>query len=187
MKKISIFVSGTGTNAEHIVKHFAGSTSVAVGSVICNRRHAPVIERLRPLGIEVQVFGREEWLHPINVTRLLQDSGVDLIVLAGFLAIVREPLLSAFEGRILNIHPSLLPKFGGPGYWGGNVHEAVIAAGERKSGITIHQVSAEVDCGAIVAQYRCPVLPGDTPATLEARVHGLEYLYYPQVIEQALR
>ena len=186
MKRIAIFASGSGTNAENIVRYFAKSATVEVAAVITNRRQATVIERLRPLGVEVEYYPKAEWQEPAQVTRRLTEAGVDLVVLAGFLAVVRDPLLSAFEGRIINIHPSLLPKYGGDGMWGGNVHEAVIEAGEKESGITIHQVTAQVDRGPIVAQFTCPVLPDDTPDTLEARIHQLEYRHYPQVIEQLL-
>ena len=186
MKRIAIFASGSGTNAENIVRHFAQSSTIEVAAVITNRRAATVIDRLRPLGIEVEYYPKDEWQHPSTVTRRLTEAGVDLVVLAGFLAVVRDPLLTAFADRIINIHPSLLPKYGGDGMWGGNVHEAVIQAGERESGITIHQVTAQVDGGPIVAQFTCPVLPDDTPESLEARIHQLEYRYYPQVIEQML-
>ena len=186
MKRIAIFASGSGTNAENIVRYFQHSTTVQVAAVITNRRQATVIDRLRPLGIEVEYFPKDEWKCPENVTRRLQEAHVDLIVLAGFLAVVREPLLTAYAGRIINIHPSLLPKYGGDGMWGGNVHQAVIDAPEPESGITIHQVTAQVDSGPIVAQFTCPVLPTDTADTLEARVHQLEYRHFPQVIEQLL-
>ena len=187
MKRIAIFASGSGTNAENIVRYFAHSARVQVAAVITNRRAAGVIDRLRPLGIDVEYYPKAEWLHPVNVTRRLTEAGIDLVVLAGFLAVVREPLLTAFAGRIINIHPSLLPKYGGDGMWGGNVHEAVIQAGESESGITIHQVTAQVDGGPIVAQHTCPVLPNDTPDTLEARIHQLEYRHYPRIIELLLQ
>ena len=186
MKRIAIFASGSGTNAENIVRHFSHHDAIEVAAVITNRRAAAVIERLRPLGIDVEYYPKQEWLCPASVTQRLTEAGIDLVVLAGFLAVVRDPLLTAFEGRIINIHPSLLPKYGGDGMWGGNVHEAVIAAGESESGITIHQVTKQVDAGPIVAQFTCPVLPGDTPDTLEARIHQLEYQHYPRVIEQLL-
>lgn len=186
MKRIAIFASGSGTNAENIVRCFANSPRVEVAAVITNRRAATVIDRLRPLGIEVEYYPKDEWKCPEKVTQRLCDAKVDLVVLAGFLAVVREPLLTAFEGRIINIHPSLLPKYGGDGMWGGNVHQAVIDSHEPESGITIHQVTAEVDGGPIVAQFTCPVLPDDSADTLEARIHQLEYRHYPEVIEQLL-
>lgn len=184
--RISIFVSGNGTNAENFIRYFQGNEHIEVASVLCNHAQAPVIERLKPYGYTVQVFDRESWKKPDEIVHLLQKQGIDLIVLAGFLAIVHEPLLSAFEGRIVNIHPSLLPKFGEKGMWGHHVHEAVVAAGEKESGITVHLVSGQVDGGAIVDQRRCPLLAGDTPESLEARVHALEYRYYPEIVEQLL-
>lgn len=187
MKRIAIFASGSGTNAENIARYFAQSTTIQVAAVITNRSQARVIDRMKPLGIDVDYYPKQEWLYPENVTRRLTEAGIDLIVLAGFLAVVHDPLLTAFEGRIINIHPSLLPKYGGDGMWGGNVHEAVIQAGEKESGITIHQVTAKVDGGPIIAQFTCPVLPDDTPDTLEKRIHQLEYHYYPKVIETLLK
>ncbi|MBR6282695.1 MAG: phosphoribosylglycinamide formyltransferase [Muribaculaceae bacterium] len=186
MKRIAIFASGSGTNAENIVRYFAYSTTVQVALVITNRQTAGVIDRLRPLGIDVEYFPKAEWRCPVCVTQQLIEAGVDLVVLAGFLAVVREPLLSSFAGHIINIHPSLLPKYGGEGMWGGNVHEAVIQAGDSESGITIHQVTAHIDGGPILAQHTCPVFPDDTPETLETRIHHLEYVHYPRVIELLL-
>lgn len=186
-KRIGIFVSGNGTNAENFIRYFHGSKNIEVFSVLCNRAGAPVIDRLKPYGYHVQVFAKESWEKPDEIVELLQRQGIDLIVLAGFLAIVHEPLLSAFDGRIVNIHPSLLPKFGGKGMWGHHVHEAVVAAGERESGITVHLVSGQVDGGTIIEQRRCPVLPTDTPESLEARIHQLEYRYYPMIVERFLQ
>lgn len=185
-KRISIFVSGNGTNAENIIRSFANDSEVEVVSVLTNKADAPAIKRLRPLGMEVKFYSKNCWEKPDEIVAELQNEGVDLVVLAGFLAIVREPLLSAYSGRILNIHPSLLPLHGGKGMWGRRTHEAVLAAGERQSGITVHLVSDQIDGGKIVAQRLCPVLPDDSPASLEARVHELEYLYYPDIIKQFL-
>ena len=176
MKRIAIFASGSGTNAENIVRHFAQSSTIEVAAVITNRRAATVIERLRPLGIEVEYYPKDEWLHPSNVARRLTEAGVHLVVLAGFLAVVRDPLLTAFAGRIINIHPSLLPKYGGDGMWGGNVHEAVIQAGERESGITIVMISSELEelrqiCDriAIISDGR---IAGILPATDSSEAFG---------------
>lgn len=183
--RIAILASGNGTNAEHIVRHLAQRGTVEVAAVISNKANAPVIGRLEPLGIQVTVIDdREAWRHPDAISAHLQSLGVDLIVLAGFLAIVREPLLSDFSGRIINIHPSLLPRHGGPGMWGIHVHEAVLAAGDSESGITIHSIDATVDSGTIVEQHSCPVLEGDTPETLAKRVHGLEYEFFPAAVER---
>lgn len=182
--RIAIFASGNGTNAERIVRYFAQRGTVEVAAVMTNVADAPVISRLRPLGVTVDIIGRDEWKSPSGVLCELQKRNVDLIVLAGFLAMVREPLLSAYSGRIVNLHPSLLPLHGGKGMWGHHVHEAVLAAKETESGITIHLVTAQIDGGTIIEQHRCPVMPNDTPDTLANRVHQLEYQFYPPAIER---
>ena len=182
--RIAILASGNGTNAERLVKYFAQRGTVQVAAVMTNVATAPVIERLIPLGIGVEVHGRDEWKQPDGILRTLAERKVDLVVLAGFLAMVREPLLSAFSGRIVNLHPSLLPRHGGKGMWGLHVHEAVLSSGDTQSGITIHLVTAEVDGGAIVEQHSCPVLTSDTPQSLAERVHQLEYQYFPAAVER---
>lgn len=187
MKRIAILASGSGTNAENLVRYFAGHPDIKVATVICNRRQAGVFNRLRPLGIDVEYFGKEHWLDPTQVTRHLKNLHVDLVVLSGFLAVIREPMLSEFRDRIVNIHPSLLPRHGGPGMYGHHVHEDVLADGDTLSGITIHLVNEKVDGGRILAQFTCPVLPDDTPDTLAARIHPLEYAHFPPTIEQYLR
>ena len=182
--RIAILASANGTNAERLVQSFAQRGTVQVAAVMTNVATAPVIERLRPLGIGVEVRGRDEWKQPDGILRTLAELKVDLVVLAGFLAMVREPLLSAFSGCIVNLHPSLLPRHGGKGMWGLHVHEAVLSSGDTQSGITIHLVTAEVDGGAIVEQHSCPVLTSDTPQSLAERVHQLEYQYFPAAVER---
>lgn len=182
--RIAILASGNGTNAERLVKYFAQRGTVQVAAVMTNVATAPVIGRLKPLGIDVEVRGRDEWKQPDGIARALAGRNVELVVLAGFLAMVREPLLSAYSGRIVNLHPSLLPLHGGKGMWGMHVHEAVLASGDTQSGITIHLVTAEVDGGAIVEQHSCPVLATDTPQSLAERVHQLEYRYFPAAVER---
>ena len=186
MKRIAIFLSGTGTNAERLIKHFAQSDTVEVAIVISNTTKAPAIERLKPLGVEVEVWGRDTWRDQTELARYLTEKSIDVIVLAGFLAIIGEPLLKAFPDRIVNIHPALLPKHGGKGMWGHHVHEAVLRDGDKESGITIHLVNDQVDGGTILEQHRCPVMPGDTPDTLAARVHQLEYQYFPSAVDHFL-
>lgn len=184
MTRIAILASGSGTNAENIVRYFAGHPTIQVATVISNRRAAGVINRLRPLGIEVEYFGKEHWADNTAVTSHLQQLGVDLVVLSGFLAMVGEPMLTVYAGHIVNIHPSLLPRHGGKGMYGHYVHESVLASGDKQSGITIHLVTDVPDGGPIVEQHTCPVMPDDTPDTLAARVHQLEYAYFPQAIER---
>ena len=187
MKRIAILASGSGTNAENLVRYFTGHPTIEVAIVICNRGQAGVYDRLRPLGIEVEYWGKEHWVDPTQLTRHQQQLQVDLVVLSGFLAVVREPLLTAYRDRIVNIHPSLLPRHGGPGMYGHHVHEAVLAAGDTTSGITIHLVNEQVDGGRILAQFTCPVMPDDTPDTLAARIHPLEYAHFPPVVEQYVK
>lgn len=186
MHRIAIFASGSGTNAERIVTYFREHPSIEVALILSNKADAYVLERARNLGIPVAVFDRQQFRDSDIVLNILKNNRIDFIVLAGFLWLVPNHLLDTFHGRILNIHPALLPKYGGKGMYGMNVHEAVIASGDTESGITIHQVNERYDRGDIVFQARCPVLPGDTPETLANRVHLLEYEYYPIVIEQQL-
>lgn len=186
-KNIAILASGNGTNAERIARYFERSDTVCVRLVLTNRNTAFALQRAEALGIENHCFSKEQWVDGSEVLALLQRCRIDFVVLAGFLARVPNNILAAFPGRMVNIHPSLLPKFGGKGMYGDRVHQAVIEAGERESGITIHYTSEIYDEGAVVFQAACPVLPDDTPETLAARVHALEYEHYPQVIERLLK
>lgn len=186
VQNIAILASGSGTNAENIIRYFQSDESVCVDSVLTNRQAALVVERAQRLQVPSFFFPKEKWAEGTEILRLLEERKVDFLVLAGFLARVPDALLRAYPDRIVNIHPSLLPKFGGKGMYGNRVHEAVLAAGEPESGITIHYVNERFDEGASIAQYRCPVLPQDTADTLAQRVHALEYAYYPQVIRQLL-
>lgn len=187
MYNIAIFASGDGSNAENIARHFAASTTARVKCVLSNKSEAGVHRRMERLGIPSLTFAKQQWLEGTEIADFLKSEEIDLIVLAGFLSLVQPPIIDAFPGRIINIHPSLLPKFGGRGMWGMNVHRAVLEAGERESGITIHYVNNEMDCGDIILQAHCPVAPDDTPETLCARVHALEYLHYPTVIASLLQ
>lgn len=186
MKNIAILASGDGSNAEAIAKYFSNSDSVKVVAVLSNKDNAGVHSRMKALEIPTFTFPRNEWAQPDGILDLLRRLDVDLIVLAGFLCMIQPAIIDAYQGRIINIHPSLLPKFGGAGMWGHHVHEAVIAAQETISGITIHHVTNEVDGGKIIFQASCPVEQNDTPSTLAQRVHKLEHTHYPKVIEQLL-
>jgi len=185
-RNIAIFASGNGTNAENIIKYFSGNKDIKVKIVMANKADAFVLERAHRLGIPTLYINREQWADATHILTLLHEQQIDFIVLAGFLARIPDALLHAYPNRIVNIHPSLLPKFGGKGMYGNKVHEAVVAAGETESGITIHYLNEHYDEGQIIAQYRCPVLPDDTPQDVATRVHALEYEYYPKVIEQLL-
>lgn len=184
MTNIVIFASGTGTNAENIARHFADSDVVNVAALFTGNSRAGAIGRMERYGVPCRVFSREQWNNPAEIVDELRRLDTRLIVLAGFLSMVHKPIIDAVGGNIINIHPSLLPRHGGKGMWGMNVHRAVLDAGDQESGITIHYVTEEIDGGAIICQRRCPVMPGDTPESLAERVHQLEYEALPEVIGQ---
>lgn len=186
-KNIAILASGNGTNAENLIRFFRLAGTAEVQLVLCNRPKAYVLERACKLQVPCRYVPQEEWSDGSRVLAILQEYQIDFIALAGFMAFVPSVVLQAYPGRVVNIHPSLLPKFGGKGMYGQHVHEAVLAAHETESGISIHYVNERYDEGKLIAQYHCPVLPKDTPADLAARVHALEYKYYPLVIENLLK
>ncbi len=187
MTKIAIFASGSGTNAENIARYFSNSEEIEIAVILSNKQRAGVHERARKLGIPSYTFSKTEFDDGELILETLHQYGVDVIVLAGFLLKVSPPLLEAFPYKIINIHPALLPKYGGKGMYGDHVHRAVVDAGEKESGISIHYVNEEYDEGDIIFQARCEVLPGDTPADVAQKVHELEYTYFPQVIAKLLR
>ncbi len=183
--KIAVFASGSGSNAERMVEHFNKTVEKRVVLILTNNPRAFVLERARRLGVPSVVFDRNE-LRSGRVLQILREHDIDVVVLAGFLWLVPEAIIRAYRGRIVNIHPALLPRYGGKGMYGLHVHRAVIGNGEKESGITIHQVNEEYDKGDILFQARCPVLPGDTPEALQERVHALEYEHYPRVVEELI-
>lgn len=185
-KNIAVLASGNGTNAENIIRYFQDSESVHIGLVLTNRETAFVMERARCLNVPSVYIPKEEWKEGMSVLALLRDRKIDFIVLAGFLARVPDCILHAYPNKIINIHPSLLPKFGGKGMYGNRVHEAVVAAGEKESGITIHYINENFDEGKIIRQYKCPIWPGETAEQVAEKVHALEYEYYPQVIAELI-
>lgn len=188
MTRIAIFASGSGTNAENIARIFNEGSRLNVSLVLVNRRNAGVIARMEPLGVPVEYVPNSVWDHdPAQVVRILKENRIDLVVLAGFMHYVAPEIVEAYRGRILNIHPSLLPKFGGKGMYGHYVHEAVIAAGEKESGVTVHYVTEECDGGEILLQRAVEVTPGDTAETLEAKIHPVEYQLYPEAIVLAAK
>lgn len=188
MKKIAILASGSGTNAENIYKFFANGNRVTVDLIIYDRASAGVVERMRPYGVETLYIPPKVWReNPEEIVDLLKDRNISLVVLAGFLRVIPKQLTDAFTHRMVNLHPSLLPDFGGMGMFGHKVHEAVIAAGEKKSGVTIHYVSEDVDGGEILMQEAFDLNEGETPESLEERIHQLEYALYPRAIVEALR
>lgn len=185
-KNIAIFASGSGTNAENIIRHFQGNKDVNVALVVSNKPDAYVLVRAANLHVPSLTLTREEFARGEELARLMKERGIDFIVLAGFLLRVPEALIEAYPGRIVNIHPALLPKYGGKGMYGDRVHRAVVEAGERESGITIHLIDEQYDRGTTVFQAKCSVLPGDTPDDVARKVHALEYAHYPEVIGQLL-
>jgi phosphoribosylglycinamide formyltransferase-1 len=184
-RKIAIFASGSGSNAENIVNYFSGRSDISFPFILCNKKDAFVHERAKNLRVPSITFDRIQ-LENGEILSLLQKEGVDFIVLAGFLLKIPENILSFYPDRVVNIHPALLPKYGGKGMYGMKVHEAVVANGEKESGITIHYVNEQYDEGAIISQYKCEVLPGDSPEDVAQKVHELEYEYFPRVIEKVI-
>lgn len=182
MKHVFIFASGNGTNAEAIMQHFKGRDDVTISAVLCNNPKAGVQARAERYGIPVVMFGRDQW---DEVAQICAEA--DLLVLAGFLWKVPDDFVDRFAGRIVNLHPALLPRHGGKGMYGHYVHEAVLADGDGRSGITVHLVDDHYDHGATLLQATCPVLPDDTPDTLAERIHTLEHKYLPQAIDDFLR
>lgn len=185
-KNIAIFASGSGSNAENIIRYFQGNDSVQVSLILSNKSDAYVLERAHRLRVPSYVFPKEDWLAGDEILAVLQEHRIDFVVLAGFLIRVPDLLLYAYPNKIINIHPALLPKFGGKGMYGDGVHEAVVAAGEKESGITIHYINERYDEGNTIFQATCPVLPEDTPEEVAKKVHALEYKYFPLVIEQVV-
>ena len=184
MIRIAIFASGNGSNAQRIAEYLRGKNSpVRVGLILSNNPNAYVLERAKNLDIPVHVFSREEMVGCETILDLLRHESVEYLVLAGFLWLVPICLLKAYPDRILNIHPALLPRYGGKGMYGMKVHETVIAARETESGISIHLVNEKYDEGRILFQAKCSVDETDTPESLASKIHQLEYRYYPEVIE----
>ncbi|MDR1415017.1 MAG: phosphoribosylglycinamide formyltransferase [Odoribacteraceae bacterium] len=186
MRNIVIFASGSGSNAENIVNYFANDPLNRVISIFCNWPGAYVLERAGRLGVPVFLFNKKDLVGSRRVLDKLEELGTDLVVLAGFLWMVPGNILEAFPGRVINIHPSLLPAHGGEGMYGKWVHVDVIAEGDRESGITIHLVNERYDEGDIIFQARCDVTFRDTPESLAAKIHDLEQAYFPGVIEDLL-
>ena len=187
MTKLAILGSGNGTNAQQITEYFAGRTDVVVCCIIYNVKDAYIAQRAKNLGIESHYFGRKDFYENGAVLDYLHEKGADWVILAGFLWLVPENMLAAYPNRIINIHPALLPKYGGKGMYGHHVHEAVKAAGETETGMTVHYVSNVCDGGEIIAQFSTPLSPDDTPDDIAAKEHVLEQEHFPKVIEQLLK
>lgn len=184
--RIAIFGSGNGTNAQRITEYFAENPEVEVNTIITNKKDAYIVQRAKNLGVDCVYFSRHDFFETDNVLNYLKERNIDYVILAGFLWLVPQNLLSAFPKRIINIHPALLPKYGGKGMFGEHVHEAVIANHETQSGITIHFVDEHYDRGTTIFQATCDIAPDDTPDTLAQKIHKLEHEHFPKVIEKVV-
>lgn len=185
-RKIAIFASGSGTNAEEIIKYFQDHENIEISMILSNNPKAFVLQRAEKHKIPHQVFTRNEYYKERKVDRILKSGGIDFIVLAGFMWLVPERFVKNYPNRIVNIHPALLPKYGGKGMYGNFVHEAVKKNNEKESGITIHWVNESYDEGNIIFQAKCTLNSDDTPDDIASKVHKLEYLHYPKVIEKVV-
>lgn len=188
---LAVFASGTGSNAQKLIEYFSegggGDKNIRVGLVVSNKKEAGVLKIAAANGINTLIIDKEPFFRGDAYVNEMQAAGIDFVVLAGFLWKVPSALIAAYPGKIVNIHPALLPKYGGKGMYGHFVHEAVIANQEPESGITIHLVDEQYDHGAHLFQATCPVLPGDTADTLARRIHQLEHAHYARVVEKAVQ
>ncbi|HYX07537.1 MAG TPA: phosphoribosylglycinamide formyltransferase [Bacteroidales bacterium] len=186
MSNIAIFASGSGTNAENIINYFSKRDDIVIQLVLSNKKDAFVLKRAEDHHIPTYTFNRETFYNTQQVLYQLQQHNIDFVVLAGFLWLVPDYITNAYPNHIINIHPALLPKYGGKGMYGHHVHEAVINAGEKFSGITIHYVNSAYDSGDIIFQATCEIAPGETPESLAEKVHELEYRHFPEVIDNLI-
>jgi phosphoribosylglycinamide formyltransferase-1 len=182
---IAIFASGSGSNAQKIAEHFVNHSDIKIKLILSNNPAAFVLERAKNLNIQISIFNRSSFYNSEEVLDVLAANQIDFIVLAGFMWLVPHYLIKAYPDKIINIHPALLPKYGGKGMYGDHVHKAVAEAGESESGITIHFVNEHYDEGNIIFQAKCNV-KNDTPEQIAAKVHALEYEYYPMIIEKCI-
>lgn len=185
-QNIAVFASGSGSNAENLVNYFRESPSIKVQLIVSNKADAPVLERAKRLGVRFAVFSKNEFENGKKILSLLNDFDIHFIVLAGFLLKIPEELLHVYPDKIINIHPALLPKYGGKGMYGDKVHQEVVLNKEKQTGITIHYINENYDEGQIIRQVVCEVSEDDSPADVATKVHALEYQYYPRVVEQII-
>lgn len=184
MPRLAIFASGSGSNAENLIRFFANSSQISITRIFCNNSTAGVIQRAEKLNVPVTIFSRNDFYNSPQMLNQLIEDKTDVIILAGFLWLIPQNLIAQFPNRIINIHPALLPNYGGKGMYGARVHEAVIANKEPKSGITIHLVDEIYDNGKTLFQATCDITPNDTPETLAQKVHALEYEHFPKVVAE---
>ena len=187
MVNIAIFVSGSGSNCENIIRYFQTNEQVNIALVVSNRADAYALTRAKNLNVPSVVLPKADFNNEGKVLKLMSDHCIDFIVLAGFLLMIPDWLIAAYQRRMINLHPALLPKFGGIGMYGHHVHEAVRKANETETGMTVHWVSDVCDGGEIIAQFRTPITPDDTPDDIADKEHILEMEHFPQVIEAVLK
>jgi phosphoribosylglycinamide formyltransferase-1 len=183
---MAIFASGSGSNCENLIRYFQQSELVRTALVVCNKPDAYVLERAKRLGVPSVVISKAQLNDSETMIPLLRQYAIDFIVLAGFLPLIPDFLIDAYPRRIVNLHPALLPKYGGKGMWGHHVHEAVKAAGETETGMTVHYVTPVCDGGDIIAQFRVAISPSDTVEDIAEKEHQLEMEHFPKVIEKLL-
>ena len=184
---IAIFVSGSGSNCENIIQYFQHNKQVHIALVVSNRSDAYALVRAKKLNVTTAVLPKADFNNKDKVLKLMADYRIDFIVLAGFLLMIPDWLISVYQRRMINLHPALLPKFGGMGMYGHHVHEAVRKANETETGMTVHWVSTVCDGGEIITQFRTPITPDDTPGDIAGKEHILEMEHFPRVIETILR
>ena len=184
---IALFCSGSGSNAEKIIEYFKNRQDIRVKILLANNPKAYALTRAENLGVRTRVFTKEEFYQTANIVEFLKSEGISWVVLAGFLWLIPKNLIAAYPNNIINIHPALLPKYGGKGMYGRFVHEAVVNSQDKESGITIHLVNENYDEGKILFQARCPILPSDSPEGVAKKVLSLEHLHFPEVIDKTIR
>lgn len=187
MKNFAIFASGSGTNAQNIIEYFLPHHRIRCIMVLSNNPKAGVLKRAEKLGVPAVVFDEKQLNETGEVLGILNSNNIDFIVLAGFMRLVPKDIIDEFSGRIVNIHPALLPKYGGKGMYGMHVHRAVLNSGDTESGITIHYVNEKYDEGAVIFQARTQIDPDETPESLALKIHQLEYKHYPPAIESVIK
>ncbi|MDY6801992.1 MAG: phosphoribosylglycinamide formyltransferase [Bacteroidota bacterium] len=186
MNKIAVFASGTGTNAENLIHYFKENKKIEISYLFSNNKNAYVVQRAKNHNIKYHIFSRKEFYNTTNILQILQKNNIDFIILAGFLWLIPDYLVKNYPNRIVNIHPALLPKYGGKGMYGMNVHKAVLKNNEKETGITIHYVNNEYDNGDIIFQAKCPINNDDTAETIAKKVHALEYEHFPKIVEKII-
>lgn len=183
---VALFASGNGSNAVNLIQYFRNHPAIRVDVLVCNKANAPVVEKAKNLGVEVLVFENEAFENGLTVLQELDYRGIEWIVLAGFLRKIPVNMIRGYHHRIINVHPALLPKYGGKGMYGMYVHQAVVAAQEPVSGISVHLVNEEFDKGEILAQFETRLLPEDKPEDVAQKIHALEHKHFPIIVEKTI-